>query len=216
MPYLYLHGFASGPQSAKAQTLKQKFQAVGQELIIPDLNQGNFARLTLSRQLRQARDIIQSSESSQAPWSVIGSSFGGLAAAWLGSDPNLATRLHRLVLLAPAFQFLNQWLPRLGAPQLQQWQTEGALSVYHYGQQKPLALAYDFILDAQGYDDSQLRPVVPTLILHGKQDEVISVQASRDFAAQHPQVDLIELESDHALANVKAEIWEAVRQFLAL
>lgn len=216
MPHLYLHGFASGPQSAKAQALKQKFQAVGQELIIPDLNQGNFARLTLSRQLQQARAIIQSSDPSQAPWNIIGSSFGGLTAAWLGSDPDLAPRLHRLVLLAPAFQFLNQWLPRLGTAQLQQWQASGTLSVHHYGAQKPQALAYDFILDAQGYDDSQLRPLVPTLILHGTNDEVITVQASRDFEAQHPQVELIELESDHALTDVQEKIWEAVHRFLAL
>ncbi|PSN18434.1 esterase [filamentous cyanobacterium CCP5] len=217
MPYLYLHGFASGPQSTKAQALKREFQAVGQTLIIPDLNQGDFTGLTLSRQLAQVKDILYTQETFQtAPWSIIGSSFGGLTAAWLGSDPSLTDRLHRLVLLAPAFQFLIQWLPRLGEPQLRHWQAQGYLSVYHHGLGKALPLAYDFVLDGKTYDDSQIQLAVPTLILHGQQDDVIDPQVSRDFASRHSQVQLIELASDHALANVQPEIWQAVRQFLAL
>ena len=86
--------------------------------------------------------------------------------------------------------------------------------VYHYGEKRSLPLSYEFILDAAQYRDEQrkLRPI-PTLILHGCQDEVIPIQASRDFARERPWVELIELDSDHALGNVLPEIWSAIRVF---
>lgn len=56
--YLYLHGFASGPQSQKARGLAARFQAQGLELEIPDLNQGDFSHLTLSRQIRQGVERV--------------------------------------------------------------------------------------------------------------------------------------------------------------
>jgi uncharacterized protein len=209
--YLYLHGFASSPQSMKAQTLRQHFQALGLQLIVPDLNQGDFTHLTLSRQIRQVKSLIAPDQ----PTVLIGSSFGGLTAAWLAEQPELQRQIERLVLMAPAFCFLEQWLPRLGE-QHQRWQREGVLSVYHYGEQRQRPLHYSFITDAQAYDEQRLQQPIPSLILHGQQDEVISIQASRDYAAQRPWVKLVELESDHALGNVQAEIWQAIRLFLEL
>ena len=44
--YIYLHGFASSPQSQKAQAFKQQFDQLGLPLQIPDLNQGDFSRLS--------------------------------------------------------------------------------------------------------------------------------------------------------------------------
>lgn len=85
--------------------------------------------------------------------------------------------------------------------------------VYHYGEERSLPLSYEFVLDAAQYKDEQLLRPIPTLILHGQQDEVIPLQASRDFAAQRPWVELISLDSDHALGNVMFEIWEAIRAF---
>ena len=60
-----------------------------------------------------------------------------------------------------------------------------------------------------------MRPV-PTLILHGCEDEVIPIQASRDFTRQRPWVQLIELNSDHSLGNVLPEIWQAIQIFCQL
>lgn len=212
MDYLYLHGFASSPQSAKAQFLQQQFAAVGKTLHILDLNQGDFKHLTLSRQIEQA--IAWMSDRPQV--SIIGSSFGGLTACWIAEQPQVQGCIHRLVLLAPAFQFLRQWLPRLGAETVEQWRDTGWLSVYHYGKDQQLSLAYDFVADAQEYDEAQLQTPVPTLILHGRHDDVIDIQASRDHVASRPWVKLIELDSDHALGNVQLEIWAAIRAFLVL
>jgi Uncharacterised protein family (UPF0227). len=50
---IYLHGFGSGPQSAKATFFRQRLQQVGIPVQVPDLNQDNFAQLTLTRQIQQ-------------------------------------------------------------------------------------------------------------------------------------------------------------------
>ncbi len=212
MEYLYLHGFASGPQSAKAQYLRQQFEQVSTTLHILDLNQGDFTHLTLSRQIEQAIAWI----GDRSKVTIIGSSFGGLTACWIAEHPQVSSQIQQLVLLAPAFQFLEQWLPRLGQEAVTHWRETGRLSVYHYGQQRQIELAYDFITDAQQYDEANLQTERPTLILHGRHDDVINIQASRDYAAPRPWVQLIELDSDHALGNVQATIWAMLRQFLQL
>ncbi|MGG6242233.1 YqiA/YcfP family alpha/beta fold hydrolase [Nodosilinea sp. AN01ver1] len=211
--YLYLHGFASSPRSAKAQAMKTRLANLGIPLIIPDLNQGDFARLTLSRQIQQVSALILSQNE---PTVLIGSSLGGLTAAWVAQQPAITERIEKLVLLAPAFNFLKQWLPRIGPEQLETWRTEGILPVYHYTEQRQIPLHYEFITDAQGYQDDRLTAPIPTLILHGTQDETISIEASRAYAVPRPWVRLVELPSDHALVDVEADIWRHTRDFLGL
>jgi predicted esterase YcpF (UPF0227 family) len=53
---IYLHGFGSGPQSAKATFFRQRLQQVGIPVQVPDLNQDNFAQLTLTRQIQQVSE----------------------------------------------------------------------------------------------------------------------------------------------------------------
>jgi predicted esterase YcpF (UPF0227 family) len=208
MHYIYLHGFASSPRSTKARVLSDRFAALNIPLSIPDLNQNDFTHLTLSRQIQQVEALFPPAP---APVTLIGSSFGGLTAAWLGERH---LQVDRLVLLAPAFGFLAHWLPRLG-DQVQQWQTDGYLPIDHYGEAKKLPLHYAFVTDAAQYQEERMARSLPTLILHGRH-EVIPLQASRAFAKSRPWVQLIELDSDHALTNVSTEIWQAIQSFCAL
>lgn len=210
MDYLYLHGFASSPQSSKAQFFKDRFAWMGQSLHILDLNQGDFTHLTLSRQIKQGVDWV----TAHGPVTIIGSSLGGVTATWITQDPRTQGIVSDLILLAPAFQFLAQWLPRLGNATVDHWQAIGSLPIYHYGYQQQLPLAYDFVTDAQQYNEQDLDVPVPTLILHGRQDEVIDIQVSRDYARSRPWVKLRELESDHSLASVYPELWRAIATFI--
>ncbi len=210
--YLYLHGFASSPRSAKAQAMKARFATLGLDLIIPDLNQGDFAHLTLGRQIQQVSALILAQDE---PTVLIGSSLGGLTAAWVAQQATVSDRIEKLVLLAPAFDFLQQWLPRLGPEAIETWRTEGTLPVYHYTEQRQIPLHYGFITDAQSYRDDDLRANIPTLILHGTRDETIAIEASRAYAAPRPWVRLVELPSDHALTDVEPEIWQHSQRFLA-
>ena len=202
--YLYLHGFASSPQSQKAQYLRACFTEIGINLNIIDLNAGDFSQLTLTRQIEQTKSAFPADGS---PVTIIGSSFGGLTAAWLGEK---YSQVQNLILLAPAFGFLNHWLPKLGRKQMQQWQESGYLSVYHYGEKREMPLSYQFVNDIKQYDESQLKRVLPTLILHGKNDDVIPIEASRNYIRNRPWAKLIELKSDHTLGNVMPEIWQEI------
>ena len=210
MHYIYLHGFASGPRSTKARDLSDRFANLNIPLIIPDLNQDDFSHLTLSRQIQQVEALFPPAP---APITLIGSSFGGLTAAWLGEQH---LQVDRLILLAPAFGFLDHWLSRLGEVQVKQWQTDGYLPVYHYSEAQKLPLSYGFVMDAMQYREETIVRSLPTLILHGKHDDVIPLQASRAFAKSRPWVQLIELNSDHALTDVSAEIWQAIQSFCTL
>ncbi|WP_040695583.1 YqiA/YcfP family alpha/beta fold hydrolase [Nodosilinea nodulosa] len=211
--YLYLHGFASSPRSAKAQAMRSRFADLGLNLTIPDLNQGDFSHLTLSRQMQQVSALILAQPN---PTVLIGSSLGGLTAAWVAQQAPITERIEKLVLLAPAFAFLAQWLPRLGPAQLDTWRTEESLPVYHYTEQRALPLHYAFVTDAQGYSDDALNAEIPTLILHGTNDQTISIEASRAYASSRPWVQLVELSSDHALIDVEADIWQHTQTFLKL
>jgi hypothetical protein len=205
--YLYLHGFASGPASTKAEYLRDRFASFSINLNIPDLNQGDFSHLTLTRQLQQIEAELYPNPAAVV---VIGSSFGGLTAAWF-AEINLSVK--GLILLAPAFNFLSEWFPKLGAEKLNQWKTQGYLSIYHYAEKRDLPLHYQFLGDLSQYPDEQLQRQIPTLILHGIQDEVIPIQASRNYAETRPWVKLIELNSDHGLENVLGEIWQEIEVF---
>jgi hypothetical protein len=208
--FIYLHGFASSPQSTKARDLSDRFATLNIPLAIPDLNQGDFTHLTLTRQLHQVEADFLADDH---PVTLVGSSFGGLTAAWLGQTH---AQVERLVLLAPAFGFLSHWMPRLGYEQMQQWKNEGFLPVYHYGEEKMLPISYGFAEDAAQYRESEIQRPIPTLILHGTKDEVIPFQASAEFASSRPWVTLIKLNSDHALQDVADQIWTAIVEFCQL
>ena len=219
--YIYLHGFASSPHSVKAEYLRDRFSGAGINLQIPDLNQSDFSHLTLTRQIQQVEAAfppvdsphLHLNQGESEGVTLIGSSFGGLTAARLAQQH---LQVQRLILLAPAFQFLSHWLPKLGEQELAKWQSEGCFSVYHYGEKQYLPLNYQFILDMAKYQDEDLQRPVPTLIFHGREDEVIPIQSSRDFAAARSWVQLVELDSDHALGNVLCEIWDEIQNFCQL
>jgi predicted esterase YcpF (UPF0227 family) len=208
--YIYLHGFASSPQSAKARFFNQCWQDGALALEIPDLNGYDFSSLTLTRQIVQVSQLIEQSE---LPVTLIGSSFGGLTAAWLAET---CFQVQRLVLLAPAFNFGPIWLSQLGEKNLLDWQKSGSLLVHHYGYRRSVPINYELIQDLANYPQEKLIREIPTLIIHGSNDEVIPLENSRHYAFSRPWVQLIELDSDHALTDVMARIWAEMQLFLNL
>jgi uncharacterized protein len=208
--YLYLHGFASGPRSRKAQYFQDRLTVAGLEIQVPDFNIGSFEHFTLSRQLQQA---AAGWSGRLEPLTVIGSSLGGWAALLLAQQ---YLQIDRLILLAPALGFPGSWLDQLGAAALAQWQQQGSWPVYHYGEQREISLAYDFVVDAQQYRSVQLQRSIPTLILHGLQDEVVPITLSRQYAAARPTVKLVELDSDHGLGDVLPRLWQETVDFCGI
>ena len=202
--YIYLHGFGSGPNSSKAKYFQQCFNSLGISLIIPDLNQGDFSNLTLTRQLEQVKTILEGVNDTVT---LIGSSFGGLTAAWLAQT---YPQIENLILLAPAFNFLSQLQSLVGEEAMRQWQQEGFYQFYHYGQKKSLPLDYRFILDLAQYQEQEINRVIPTLNIHGVRDTIIPIESSRIYRDTHPGVKLVELDSDHSLTDVLPQIWSMI------
>ncbi|WP_310411162.1 YqiA/YcfP family alpha/beta fold hydrolase [Chamaesiphon sp. OTE_8_metabat_110] len=208
--YIYLHGFASGPGSTKAIYIREQFAKLGIKLEVPDLNQGDFAHLTVSRQIAQVVDLFPDDGE---PVTLIGSSLGGWVSTIIAQD---YPQVERLFLLAPAFDFLNHWLPKIGDRQLSSWKNTYYLPIYHHALKNLSPLHYNFVVDAHRYPLSQIDRALPTLIIHGIDDDVIPISASRDFSKQRHWVELMEYSSDHQLTNVTDRIWQKVCDFCHL
>ena len=210
MQYIYLHGFSSSPQSYKAQYLLNCFQQKNLNLQVLDLNQNDFTNLTLTRQIDQT---VANFVDSDTPITLIGSSFGGVTSVWVAEKYH---QVQRLVLLAPAFNFVSYWHNQLEEKQITQWRESGFLPVYHYGEEKQLPLSYSFYEDINQYQESLIQRNIPTLIIHGKQDETIPIQVSIDYAKQHSNVELICLDGDHSLCDQIEVIWQEIQNFCSI
>jgi len=202
---VYLHGFASGPTSKKAQFFRQRFTQLGIGLDIPDLADGNFERLTISGQLR---GIARASRGE--PVTLIGSSMGGYLAALFAARH---VEVEKVVLMAPAFCFSTRWPETLGHPTMVEWQRSGVLKVFHYGQERTVELGYRLIEDGRQYEDYP-RVQQPTLIFHGKNETNVPADLSVEFARRHPQARLHLMESDHELLNMLDDMWMETERFL--
>jgi uncharacterized protein len=202
MNIIYLHGFASGPMSSKAQFFRQRFEELGIAMQIPDLAEGDFERLTISGQLRVIERVAKGPDVR-----LIGSSMGGyLAALYAARRPEVTG----LVLMAPAFGFSRRWPQRLGVDKVAEWRRTGWLPVYHYGDKIERRVSYELLEDGERYEDY---PDVsqPTLVFHGRNDDVVPVQYSEEFAARHPGVTLRVMDSGHELLDVLEQMWAEIK-----
>jgi pimeloyl-ACP methyl ester carboxylesterase len=196
MRFLYIHGFASSPQSRKAGQFRAALASRGIRSEIPAMDGGNFEHLTISGQLNVVEKIIDGE-----PVCLIGSSMGGfLAALYASTHPEVS----RLALLAPAFGFAGRWDKKIRQEKLDE-PAPADFEVFHYGDNCLRRVHYGLIEDALRFpaapDFAQ-----PALIFHGLQDDVVPIEYSRGFARTHPNVRLVELDSDHELLNVLDQI----------
>lgn len=193
---VYLHGFASSPGSRKAQAFAQALRECGVEPQIPDLNEGDFRGLTLSRQLalldrltarRGLRSVL-----------LIGSSLGGYTAALFAAKSNTVAAT---VLMAPAFDFGRRWAARLGPEAMQRWEAEGFTPTLHYASGQDELVGFGLMEDAARHP-AYPNVDVPTLVVHGRQDETVHPEVSERFAQGRPNVQLELIDAEHSLAGV--------------
>ena len=105
---IYLHGFASGPGSRKAVEFKKCFDEISVSLAIPDLEGGDFQRLSLSGQIKIINDCMDQYPGER--FGLIGSSMGGYLAALMAQMRN---EVFAIYLMAPGFNFLKRWRTQL-------------------------------------------------------------------------------------------------------
>lgn len=207
---LYLHGFASGPGSHKAAWFAARLAAHGIHLEVPDLNAGDFERLTLSRQMRVVEALLEQEDGGVT---LIGSSFGGYLAALLAERD---ARISRLVLLAPAFGF-GALLGKLFGPEtMRHWRREGRLRLPAEADSAERWLHYDVVDDLEVHDAVKFRRQLPALVVHGIDDPTVPYARSIDYLRRNRAAQLLLLADGHSLDPSLEAIWAQLRLHLGL
>ena len=204
---LYLHGFASGPQSFKALRFLHHLRLRGLALEVPALDEGDFERLTLSRQLALIERLARAAP---RPHVLIGSSMGGyLALLHAAKHP-----VDALVVMAPAVDFARRWRDRVPPAQLAEWERTGQLWVDHHALKRKMPLGLGLLRDAALHAPWP-EVKVPTLVLQGERDEVVPLAPVQHWVQRTPSARLLTYDSDHELTDVADELCEQSIRFLA-
>ena len=190
--FIYLHGFASGPNSSKAQAFKKRFEKLNITFHVPDLQEDDFENLTLSRQIRLVQNIIDRDK--RKKFGLIGSSMGGYLASLIAQTRDSVKALY---LMAPGFNFLNRWRETLNLSK----STQDLIPVFHYRYNKKVLLNTYLFRDAETWESLPFKRKIPTLIVHGLHDTTVDILESRNFVNTHPGCELKELDSDHGLLS---------------
>lgn len=198
--YLFLHGLGSVRVGDKSTSLFRHAAACGRGALRLDLrghgeSSGRIGQVTISALIGDVLRVLEAT----GPAAVVGSSLGGLVGAFAAAArPDL---VRGLALLAPALGMMATLAERLDA-QGRMWTREG------HG----FVIAPPVLADARTLDERGLpaRVTVPTLVVHGTDDDVVPHRLSERFfaAIPHAAKDLwIVPGGDHRLNAVAASIW---------
>lgn len=207
----YLHGFASSSKSTKAAWLAERLRPYGLDLRCPDFNLPEFSTLTVTRMIADVEREMASLDG--GPVALFGSSLGALVAYHAAAR---SPAIDRVILLAPALDIGPSLRRGLGGTNVDRWQRDGSLEVFHYGYSEPRRVNYAFFEDCCRYDPFTTRLDVPILVFQGRRDEAVSPEMVERFAATRPNVELHLLDDDHQLIASLAHIWERSARFLGL
>lgn len=198
--YLYLHGLASVRTGEKSTSLFAHAAAHGRAAARIDLrghgaSTGRLGKIAVSALIDDVVAVLERT----GPTFVVGSSLGGLVGAYAAAArPDLVAGL---ALLAPALGLMGDLAARLDA-QGRLWTREG----------QGFTVDAAVLADAKALDERALpaRLRVPTLVVHGTDDDVIPPALSQRFfaAIQQPQKQFwLVPGGDHRLNAVAAAIW---------
>lgn len=219
MKLLYFYGFASGPQSNKAQFFYHKFSSLKSTIefqivdYIPDRE--SFINLRTSELLKKLNTLIENIKTDYLV--LFGSSFGAFIALWLATL--YSTRVKKLILMAPALEFsANSIIDILDVTEAG-WKSREKIFIDHFRFNDKIPLKFSF------FDDLKINPPpnfsevglpIPILILHGRYDDVCPVVWSQRYAEKNPNVKLHILNSDHQLLDQREKMWLIIKKFLKI
>lgn len=213
MKFVYLHGFNSSPQSAKATFVTQLFtqENIQHALHVPNLNIPTLSQITVSTQVQIVQQIIIEHCKDDEDVCLIGSSMGGYVAALVAARNK---QVKHLILLCPAFNLAQRWYHRVGGAKImEQWQETGmiyftsdAQGNAQFAMQKQTGskeLHYLYYEDACKYEAFPVLPesVKSCQIVHGSLDDVVPVQVSQQMQQDNKVVQLTIVPDDHRLLN---------------
>ena len=207
--FIYLHGFASSPSSKKAVVFKNKFKEIGFSLEVPDLEKGNFENINLTFQMNILFDLLDKCQDEEV--CLVGSSMGGYIAAIAAQK---RTNVKAIYLMAPGFNFMDRWMKKLGLDCEDETSWISMIPVFHYRYGVTKLISTRIFKDAKNWSKLKLDRKIPVRIVHGINDEVVSVNESRNFIVDRPWSSLKELDADHGLlSHVDWIVADSIRFF---
>jgi pimeloyl-ACP methyl ester carboxylesterase len=94
------------------------------------------------------------------------------------------------------------------------WRERGSAPVLDLESGIEVPVHYRFVEELREFDSRAVRLDIPTLIVHGTDDEVVPSAQSRDFAESHPSVSLVLVQDTHQLLNEAPKILSVIERFI--
>jgi uncharacterized protein len=216
---LWVHGFGSWRGGEKATAVREECRRRGWAFAAFDFrghgrSGGTMHQLRASRLLEDLT-VIRAFLASRGHTrlGLVGSSMGGFASSWFAKKHPAVIGL---VLLAPAFRFLERRFEALTPDQRAEWKRTDRLRVKNDWVETELA--YGLIEELEQFRVADLVRgwSTPLLIYHGVADDIIPEAESVSFLRniEYPHVELRLLKNgDHRLTAHKDEIAAAVGVF---
>ena len=173
---------------------------------LPDLNQPNFSKTTVTKQLDYLREII-----TPEPFILIGSSAGAYLSVLL--EKEFSEHMKGMILFSPAIDLISHFESEMGE-KLAEWKNQTFFEFEHYGLKTKEKLHYAFYEDLKRYQNSKIEIKTRSLCFHGFHDEIISYQSTEHFFSQQENVSTYFLNDDHSLIKTLPQIWAIVDEFL--
>lgn len=222
---VFLHGYRSECEGSKSIALAQHAECRGYSWVRFDLSghgrsDGDFTEFTITNALRDTLAVLEAL--APRPVVLVGSSLGG----WLSvlAAQRVPQQVRAMLLIAPAFNFVQNFLADLPAEDLRQWAHQGLRHFSDPYRTTTYALSYEIVRKIDRYDvlSAPVRLECPLTILHGDQDEILPLANTLSFA-ERTQAPALRVEvvagGDHRLLSsiprMCAEldrIWEAMTE----
>ena len=211
---IYLHGLGSGPDSQKGVLVREHFSALGYTVSLPSVTVPSLETLSPRAAVDLVKDLVLQHRDTGLV--MMGSSFGAFLALHGYKELSNDERAHvrALVLLAPA---LHPWDPRSGllTPERERlWRERGSAPVLNLETGREVLVHYRFVEELRAFDSRTVVPEVPTLLVHGVNDEVVPVAQSREFVAAHPGTVLEVLDDTHQLLGAPEKMLSILERFI--
>ena len=182
---VFVHGFRSTCAGDKSLALAHSAALHGRSWLRFDLrghggSGGDFRDFRVSAALEDVLAVLDWCP--PRPVVIIGSSLGGWLAV-LAAEIR-PERIAQLVLIAPAFNFLDEGFAALFSGRMGTWRARGEMTFDDPFAGGQFTMAYAVLADARRFDvlDRDLSLRCPVDIYHGEQDQVVSIGLSRRFA----------------------------------
>ncbi len=181
---VFLHGLLSDAEGTKSMHLWNYAETFNRSWLRFDMrahgqSDGTFDEFTISRAIEDSTLAMGLFKDRQKV--LVGSSMGGWVAAQLALDPSL--NICGLVLIAPAFNFMNKIYLDLSPEEQSQWQETGYRLIESPYPDSDFRLSYAAVVDSRQYDlfSHPVKYEHRVHILHGILDDVVPATQSDEF-----------------------------------